>query len=293
MRLNRALMVLGARAWWALDLLISMRGIGWNFASADVRHDTSPWQPPSNSQLRRATTRLLPVLFACILTLRAFHPSPSGSEPSITSMAPPARLLFVAATGISLYALFDFGYTLCSAIASPVLHDAARSLRTVRIHRALHGKRSSSDDRVDLRDVDFFPLLNPMSLTDVRSVRGFWSKVRRASLHCIRGDTWQLSGKKGNADNSATLIRRSLSRRHGIGSSTAFSSSMVSCLSNTSQYLSKIRFTCLPGTLLPLHLSTLLLPRRYKDKGVCPPGQPTTRIPVGCCQKAEGIGAKY
>lgn len=83
---------LKARLWWALDLLISsesaallgadgpikgadpsstVRGVGWDYASPDVRHDTNPWQPPSRRQLQRAFFKIGPVLAVCLFGLRA------------------------------------------------------------------------------------------------------------------------------------------------------------------------------------------------------------------------------
>lgn len=80
------------------------------------------------------------------------------------------RPVFVAATGVSLYALFDFGYTVVSAIAMPVLSSLVYLVA---------GKRSLSSSRLPsaAHNVDFYPLLNPVGLTAIRSVRSFWSKV--------------------------------------------------------------------------------------------------------------------
>ncbi|EPQ26622.1 uncharacterized protein PFL1_05943 [Pseudozyma flocculosa PF-1] len=221
------------RAWWALDLLISMRGVGWDFASADVRHDSHPWQPPSSAQLRRALVKLLPVLLGCIFTMHTLHPAHTEAlNPSITDLSTPARVAFVAATGISLYTLFDFGYTLSSAVALPVMADvavqqaqrrlrkrsrkaglAAKPGRRDRIRQVMadatpqdtetetEAEGDDADDtavgaaagggqhkppsllqsspqtheQLSLRNVDFFPLLNPAGLTQATTVRRFWS----------------------------------------------------------------------------------------------------------------------
>ncbi|SPO23236.1 uncharacterized protein UTRI_01914 [Ustilago trichophora] len=202
------------RAWWALDLMISMRGIGWDFASADVRHDSHPWQPPSSAQLRRAFFKLFPILVACTWTIHHLHPKHMSSvNPSILDLDPVRRVLFVAATGISLYTLFDFGYTLTSAVALPILHDAAGPSSSSQPGRIKQGQKGRGDrlkqlrnskaggeesetetegetedessaayqartlqhQQLSLRNIDFFPLLNPAGFTQATTVRRFWS----------------------------------------------------------------------------------------------------------------------
>lgn len=200
------------RAWWALDLMISMRGIGWDFASADVRHDPHPWQPPSSAQLRRAFFKLLPVLVGCTWMLHHMHPIQTSTfDPSILDLDPARRIMFVAATGISLYTLFDFGYTLTSAVVLPILHDApgpASHLQSmlgdkmkgrsgIRITKlrstqpvsaesetetdneeeaaAVSQSRMQQHEQLSLRNIDFFPLLNPAGFTKATTVRRFWS----------------------------------------------------------------------------------------------------------------------
>uniref|UniRef100_V5GP08 Wax synthase domain-containing protein n=2 Tax=Kalmanozyma brasiliensis (strain GHG001) TaxID=1365824 RepID=V5GP08_KALBG len=196
------------RAWWALDLMISMRGIGWDFASADVRHDSHPWQPPSSAQLRRAFFKLFPILVGCTWIIHHMHPKHmSAVSPSILDLDPVRRVLFVAATGISLYTMFDFGYTLTSAVALPILHDASgpashlqpKALKQAnkggRVGALRSGKgeeseaetetedespaafqaRTQQHEQLSLRNVDFFPLLNPAGFTQATTVRRFWS----------------------------------------------------------------------------------------------------------------------
>ncbi|PWN27410.1 hypothetical protein BDZ90DRAFT_232386 [Jaminaea rosea] len=165
---------LGSRLWWSLDLMISMRGIGWDFASADVRHDISPWQPPSSRQVNMAIFRLIPALGIAIIVTRSMLARLGGqpiesplvhTSPSIVDLPAPLRPLLVLATGASLFTLFDAGYTLVSAAAMPILS----SISNVR-------KRS-------LHNIDFYPLLNPLKLTEICSVRSFWSKAWHRLFH--------------------------------------------------------------------------------------------------------------
>lgn len=164
---------LTGRCWWALDLMISMRGIGWDFASADVRHDVSPWQPPSSRQIKLAVFRLLPALLIAATVARNMlsrigHPRDASmlhTSPSIVDLPPTLRPVLVLATGVSLYTLFEAGYTLISALALPLLSGVSQS-RDVRLH-----------------NIDFFPLLNPMKLPEISSVRTFWSKAWHRLFH--------------------------------------------------------------------------------------------------------------
>jgi hypothetical protein len=170
------------RMWWSLDLMISMRGIGWDFASADVRHDISPWQPPSRRQLKRAASMIFPAFAVSVivsrllvgaylpytaLTGREVHESRADlqTRPSIIDIPMALRPVMVLATGIALYTLFDCGYTVASAVLLPLLRSSA-NLTDVSLH-----------------NVDFFPLLNPLKLTDICSVRSFWSKAWHRLFH--------------------------------------------------------------------------------------------------------------
>lgn len=169
-------MTIPARLWWALDLMISMRGIGWNFASADVRHDISPWQPPSRRQIRRALLQILPALGTAMFISRVLlatylhgvehqAASPLHLSHSVVEIPPHYRPLFVLATGVSLYSLFDAGYTLVSAMMLPAMKVVTKEAGS------------------DLHNVDFFPLLNPHKLTEITSVRSFWSKAWHRLFH--------------------------------------------------------------------------------------------------------------
>lgn len=165
------------------SICITVRGVGWDFATPDVRHDTNPWQRPSGRQVRRAVFKVGPMLLVTLLGLRAmatyidlqvhahWHSDDVLETAGITNLPLVLRPLFVAFTGVSLYALFDFGYTIISAAPLPVLQASASVVQT-----------GSPDDPNPLvpsaHNVDFFPLLNPLGLTAIHSVRSFWSKVR-------------------------------------------------------------------------------------------------------------------
>ncbi|PWN31605.1 uncharacterized protein FA14DRAFT_192691 [Meira miltonrushii] len=176
-----------SRLWWALDLMISMRGVGWDFATPDVRHDTNPWQRPSRRQLKRAIFKLGPVLAVTLISLRMmityidlqvnskFHED-MVELAGIGKLPIGLRPLFVACTGISLYALFDFGYTIASALALPVLQSIASLVQTGSINR-------ENDAVISAHNIDFFPLLNPLGLRAIRSVRSFWSKAWHRLFH--------------------------------------------------------------------------------------------------------------
>lgn len=169
---------ISSRLWYALDLMISMRGIGWDFASADIRHDASPWQPPSRNQLRMVVLRLLPALSVAVYTMRRLlsylsepqKPQELHLSPTIIDLPPLLRPLLVLVTGISLYTFFDGGYTLVSAILLPIMKGFGNiTQRTV-----------APTPKTNLT---YFPLLNPMKLTQIKSVRSFWSKAWHRLFH--------------------------------------------------------------------------------------------------------------
>ncbi len=179
--------------------MISMRGIGWDYATPDVRHDTHPWQPPSSRQLRRALFKLLPALMICIAILRfllvqMYARSSDLEHMSIASLPPHWRGVFVVATGIVLYALFDFGYTFVSAFCMPALRHGEEMLESYNERRESQASENGSapsrpgKKRVrrlssNAHNVDFFPLLNPIKIVRLSSLRSFWSKIWHRLFH--------------------------------------------------------------------------------------------------------------
>lgn len=58
------------RASWALELELSMRGVGFTWSTADVRHTRKTWLPTVRSRLHSIFARVLPVLVGCFVVVR-------------------------------------------------------------------------------------------------------------------------------------------------------------------------------------------------------------------------------
>lgn len=61
------------RASWALELELSMRGVGFTWSTADVRHTRKTWLPTLQNRLHSIFTRALPTLALCFVTVRTIY----------------------------------------------------------------------------------------------------------------------------------------------------------------------------------------------------------------------------
>ncbi|POS76678.1 hypothetical protein DHEL01_v204928 [Diaporthe helianthi] len=61
------------RASWALELELSMRGVGFTWSTADVRHTRKTWLPTVRSRLHSICARVLPVLVVCFVVVRGVY----------------------------------------------------------------------------------------------------------------------------------------------------------------------------------------------------------------------------
>ncbi|TFK56911.1 hypothetical protein OE88DRAFT_1730346 [Heliocybe sulcata] len=144
------------RAIWALDLMTAMRGVGWDWATADVRHTPLRWHPSAATQLYRLIRSLLPTLFLSLAGLRYLHPKPSQSLFDLPILE---QATFVACLGIALYTLFDTSYTIMALLAGVVIpHMNLRNRKT--IYNSLLS----------------FPPLYTHALLEVCSLRDWWSR---------------------------------------------------------------------------------------------------------------------
>ncbi|EPQ60202.1 hypothetical protein GLOTRDRAFT_134927 [Gloeophyllum trabeum ATCC 11539] len=144
------------RAVWALDLMTAMRGVGWDWATADVRHSPSRWHPAPGTQLYRLSTTLLPTLFLALACLRYLHPAPAQSIYELPLLQ---QWAFVASLGIALYTLFDVGYTSAALLVGLLIpHTHLRDRKT--IYNSLLS----------------FPPLYTAPLARVASLRDWWGR---------------------------------------------------------------------------------------------------------------------
>jgi hypothetical protein len=61
------------RASWALELEMSMRGVGFTWSTADVRHTRKTWRPTIASRLHSLFVHTVPVLAVCFVVIRFIY----------------------------------------------------------------------------------------------------------------------------------------------------------------------------------------------------------------------------
>ena len=147
------------RAAWALELELSMRGVGFTWTTADVRHTRRTWLPTVNNRIHSILVHVTPNLLVCWVTIRyiyttyLFEPSAATADiawrtdffderlPLVT------QLTLTAALGAFLMSSFSLGHSLFAIMLSPLAPSP----------------------------LAFFPPLYTTRVWDVTSVRAFWS----------------------------------------------------------------------------------------------------------------------
>ncbi|GAB7339438.1 hypothetical protein MBLNU457_6068t1 [Dothideomycetes sp. NU457] len=152
------------RASWALELELSMRGVGFTWTTADVRHTRKTWLPTIQNRVHSIMVHVVPILGTCFAVIRymythhihnediAWEPQVADSptqnrNPFDTRLALPQQLLLTAALGAFLMAAFSFAHSLFAIICAPLAPSP----------------------------LAFFPPLYTTPVWDIASVRGFWS----------------------------------------------------------------------------------------------------------------------
>lgn len=157
----------GDRAAWALELELSMRGVGFTWTTADVRHTTKTWLPTVQNRVHSILVHVGPVLvvaWAIIKTiyvkrLAVISSSSFSSSSSTSSKQPPPpespfdaltfpeQYLLTAALGAFLMAAFSLGHSLFAILCSPLAPSP----------------------------LAFFPPLYTTRVWEITSARSFWS----------------------------------------------------------------------------------------------------------------------
>ncbi|KAF2765731.1 hypothetical protein EJ03DRAFT_385125 [Teratosphaeria nubilosa] len=145
------------RASWALELEMSMRGMGFTWTTADVRHTRKTWLPTVQNRLHSIFVHVVPVMLVCLVTIRYTYDNylaPHGDPPPFsgpsrfdTRLSLGMQLALTAALGAFLMVAFSLAHSmfaiLCSSLApSPFA---------------------------------FFPPLYTTPIWEITSVRKFWS----------------------------------------------------------------------------------------------------------------------
>ncbi|KAI1454438.1 hypothetical protein F4805DRAFT_322062 [Annulohypoxylon moriforme] len=156
------------RASWALELELSMRGVGFTWTTADVRHTRKTWLPTVGNRVHSVFVHALPVLLTSWFIIKTIYerylasPStlsshfiPTGSatdevrsrELFDSALSPTIQVLLTGALGAFLMAAFSLGHSLFAIMLSPLAPSP----------------------------LAFFPPLYSTRIWDITSVRGFWS----------------------------------------------------------------------------------------------------------------------
>ncbi|KIW21639.1 hypothetical protein PV08_02219 [Exophiala spinifera] len=147
------------RAAWALELELSMRGVGFTWTTADIRHTRKTWLPTVSNRIHSILVHVSPVLLVSWVTIRSIYsryllPIQDDSWEAYSAynlfddrLPIVVQLLLTGALGAFLMAAFSFGHSLFAIILHPLRPNP----------------------------VAFFPPLYTTRPWDVTSVRKFWS----------------------------------------------------------------------------------------------------------------------
>lgn len=145
------------RAAWALELELSMRGVGFTWTTADVRHTRKTWLPGVKNRLHSILVHALPVLLLSWATIRSVYTrflldlrnDWGGSTGDLFDERLPihVQLYLTAALGAFLMSAFSVGHSLFAIMLSPLAPSP----------------------------LAFFPPLYTTRVWRITSVRQFWS----------------------------------------------------------------------------------------------------------------------
>ena len=150
------------RASWALELECSMRGVGFTWTTADVRHTRKTWLPTVRNRLHSILVHVAPIILGCFLTIRyiyttylqdeelAWHPRAKTERIQYSfdqKLSFPLQIILTAALGAFLMAAFSLAHSVAAIACAPLAPSP----------------------------LAFFPPLYTTRIWDVDSVRGFWS----------------------------------------------------------------------------------------------------------------------
>jgi hypothetical protein len=146
------------RASWALELELSMRGTGWTWTTADVRHTRKTWLPTVHNRLHSIFFHTMPVLLVCwgiiktiyVRRFQEFEDLPWSERPTDlldTELPAHEQLILTAALGSFLLAAFALGHSMFAIMLHPLSPSP----------------------------LAFFPPLYTLRFWEITSVRKFWS----------------------------------------------------------------------------------------------------------------------
>lgn len=146
------------RAAWALELELSMRGVGFTWTTADVRHTRKTWLPSVTNRVHSIAVHVAPVLLVSWATIKSVYTGyladsadtawgPNARHPFDERLPLRLQLALTAALGAFLMSIFSLGHSLFAIMLSPLAPSP----------------------------LAFFPPLYTTRAWNITSVREFWS----------------------------------------------------------------------------------------------------------------------
>lgn len=147
------------RTSWALELELAMRGAGFTWTSADVRHTRKTWTPSVGSRVHSIGVHVLPALGICFAIIRYIYSNYLATAASFASLGQEGRehsfddlsfsnqILLTAALGGFLMSAFALGHSVFAIMLAPLKPHP----------------------------LSYFPPLYTSHIWDIASVRSFWS----------------------------------------------------------------------------------------------------------------------
>lgn len=144
------------RASWALELELSMRGMGFTWTTADVRHTRKTWLPTIHNRLHSIFVHVVPLMLVCLVVIRTTYLTSLEAGGEVDLDAPsrfderlslPHQLLLTAALGAFLMLAFSLAHSLFAIACAPLAPSPFA----------------------------FFPPLYTTPIWEITSVRAFWS----------------------------------------------------------------------------------------------------------------------
>ncbi len=139
------------RASWAIELELSMRGAGFTWSSADVRHTKKTWRPSVKDRAHSILVHVLPVLGGSWIIIRYIYTcylhDGARSTSDFDDLPLYIQMLLTAALGGFLMSAFSLGHSMFAILLAPL---------------APH-------------PLSYFPPLYTLRIWDLTSVRDFWS----------------------------------------------------------------------------------------------------------------------
>jgi len=132
---------------WALELELSMRGAGFTWTSADVRHTKQTWRPSIRDRTHSIVIHVLPVLLVTWAVIRDVYVHFLERGDGFDDLPFAIQGFLTASLGGFLMSAFSLGHSLFAIMLAPL---------------APH-------------PLSYFPPLYTARVWDLVSVRGFWS----------------------------------------------------------------------------------------------------------------------